>query len=237
MNPLRNAAKLAGKKFYKGRPCIRGHHGLRYVTSGTCLQCEQEIFILRKQKRQRTIIRIPKIATGQCSHCGSIFEKTNNANQHCSTECRFWSKVKKLGPNDCWPWIGAIKPEGHGSFRSEGKRSGKVITAHRYAYQIGSGIPLSELKRKKWGDLYVCHTCDNPPCCNPKHLYLGSHFTNMRDMYDRGRNVGSLGKRRYGADIIKKVMKLRSEGLSQQSIADKTGVSQTVVSAMLRGKY
>lgn len=240
MNKQRQTAKDLGLMFYKSGPCVRGHDSKRYVSSGTCWQCEQEVFIARKMARNAALsaARVPKVSIGYCDRCGASFEKTNNANRHCSTECRFWSKVDKRGPDECWPWMGAKRREGHGMFREFGERSGGNATnAHRYAYQIGSGVPLSELTRKKWGDLYVCHTCDNPPCCNPRHLYLGTHYTNMRDMNDRGRNVGRLGQKKYGRAIVERVQRMRSRGLSQQKIADTVGVPQTTVSEMVRGKY
>lgn len=97
---------------------------------------------------------------------------------------RFWDKVEKLGPDECWPWKAAKDPRGYGRIggdrrRSSGKRA--VELAHRIAYQLEIGdVPLG---------LFVCHRCDNPTCCNPAHLFLGTCKDNNQDMYAKGRDA------------------------------------------------
>lgn len=87
-------------------------------------------------------------------------------------EQRFWSKVNKA---DCWIWIGATNSKGYGSFGLDGK----TTSTHRISYMIHKGdIP---------GGMVVCHTCNNPPCVNPDHLYLGTAYDNMRQAADEGR--------------------------------------------------
>lgn len=85
----------------------------------------------------------------------------------------FWSRVERGGPDDCWPWKEYIGRAGYGTV----KWIGKVSRAHRIAYLLANG-PYSD-------DLFICHRCDNPPCCNPAHLYAGSPADNMRDRGDR----------------------------------------------------
>jgi hypothetical protein len=177
------------------------------------------------------------VASGACELCGRHFEKRNNANRYCSLECRFWSKVEKRDQSECWSWLGGKNKNGYGSFNiGLTKAEGKIVNAHRVAYELGSGVPLSTLKPKQWGDLYVCHTCDNRNCVNPRHLYLGSHATNTKDMDDRGRRVPR-ADRKFTAGQIAEVFRLRGLKKSQQNIASQTGISQSVVSEMLRGKY
>lgn len=94
----------------------------------------------------------------------------------------FWSKVKKLGPKDCWPWTGNKRRDGYGKY----KRLGKQYLAHRYALESTNG--------KLREGLLVCHTCDNPNCCNPNHLFSGTHLDNNRDSKEKGRN--SYGEKR-----------------------------------------
>lgn len=75
---------------------------------------------------------------------------------------------------ECWPWMG-YRHRGYGEV-SWGMR---MQRAHRIAWMLANGpIPSG---------LWVLHKCDNPPCCNPAHLYLGTHDDNVRDKVERGR--------------------------------------------------
>lgn len=93
-------------------------------------------------------------------------------------EERFWGKVNRIGFEECWEWMAARDPNGYG--RIGGKRP-RAELAHRVAYRLTRGdIPLG---------LHVCHSCDNPPCCNPNHLFLGTDLDNNRDMRAKGRDA------------------------------------------------
>ena len=93
-------------------------------------------------------------------------------------ETRFWSKVDRTaGPDACWPWVARVGAGGYGVIRFGSKHR----RAHRVAYELAHGpIPT---------DLFVCHTCDNPRCCNPRHLWLGSPGDNMADRDSKGRQA------------------------------------------------
>lgn len=94
-------------------------------------------------------------------------------------EERFWSKVEKLGPDDCWEWLGGTRKGGYGSFWKDGKTK----VASRVSYEFVSGsIP---------DGMHCCHTCDNPPCVNPAHLFIGTSLTNVRDKMTKGRGAGN----------------------------------------------
>lgn len=93
----------------------------------------------------------------------------------------FWSRVDKspgLGPEgECWPWTGTRNQNGYGVVTVDGTRQ----RAHRVAWAITNG-PIPE-------GLHACHHCDNPPCCNPAHLFLGTPGDNMADMNAKGRHA------------------------------------------------
>jgi HNH endonuclease len=90
---------------------------------------------------------------------------------------RFWSKVDGSGgPEACWPWTGAQNRGGYGA----AWHAGRVRTASRMAWEL-TNRPIPE-------GAHVLHRCDNPPCCNPAHLYLGDDAANHADMVGRRRS-------------------------------------------------
>lgn len=89
----------------------------------------------------------------------------------------FWESVDKRGENECWPWIGCRLAEGYGRFKSEGK----FIAAHRFSFILHKGMPPVDKP-------CVLHECDNPPCCNPKHLFPGTKKDNTDDCIKKGRH-------------------------------------------------
>lgn len=103
------------------------------------------------------------------------------------TSSRFWGKVDKRGPGDCWEWQASVGKKGYGYFYLWGKWT----TAHRACLEM-------ILCGRVGGDMLVCHVCDNPPCVNPAHLFLGTAQDNTNDMMRKGRHVAPEPRR--GAD-------------------------------------
>lgn len=150
-----------------------------------------------------------------------------------STVARFWRKVKITKPAECWEWIASrftAKKEQYGCFHI-GKRT---LTASRVAYAIGYG--------EEPGRSSVLHKCDNPPCCNPAHLYLGTQADNGRDMRERGR---ARGAPRYGsANASAKLTEAQVTVIRQRidaghrntDIARDFGVHHSTISVIRRGR-
>ena len=87
---------------------------------------------------------------------------------------RIWDKIKLGNADECWEWEGYRKPDQPYGLLFDGK---KYYYAHRLAYEYFNG-PIPD-------GLFVCHKCNNPPCCNPHHLYAGTAKDNMRDKSER----------------------------------------------------
>lgn len=94
---------------------------------------------------------------------------------------RFWSYVDRRGEDECWPWIGSGLPKGYGTIYVGG---GRYLSTH-VALEL-AGVPRN-------GAAMALHSCDNPPCCNAKHLRWGTALENSADMVARGRNEKSKG--------------------------------------------
>lgn len=156
----------------------------------------------------------------------------------------FWNRVSKAGDSDCWTWQGPTSESGYGTLYWRGRHS----RAHRVSYEITHGrIP---------GGLHVLHRCDNRPCCNPAHLWLGTHTDNMRDMFAKGRCRRASGAEHYTAlrpgcrargeknrnsrltefQVSALLAEYVSRVTKQRDLARKYGVSQRLVSNIVHNR-
>lgn len=144
---------------------------------------------------------------------------------------RFWEKVDRRGPNECWNWTAGHGNYGYGTFTYKGH----AHNASRVAYIFTFG----EIS----GEVDVLHTCDNPPCCNPAHLFLGTALDNVHDMFakHRNRNNAPKGSRVHGAKLkesdVLRIRELYSKWhMAQKDIARLYHVSQPTIGYLLRGE-
>ena len=131
---------------------------------------------------------------------------------------RFWDKVQLS--EGCWLWTGATNPHGYGLISY--KRS-RCKLAHRLAWELLRG-PIPE-------GVDVLHDCDNPPCVNPAHLFLGNEQDNVNDMYSKGRQ-NNVGRRRLSKEHIFEIKARLAEGQRPVDIAPRYSVTQQYVSQL-----
>lgn len=143
-------------------------------------------------------------------------------------EERFWSNVRKS--ENCWEWTRGLTHNGYGVFytSSFGK---KQFRAHRFCWEISFGkIPQG---------LLVCHTCDNPKCVRPSHLFLGTHSDNSKDMMRKGRSrsAGLKGEKspyhKLNDEKVRKIREMHKNGVSQADIARIFCVNKTAVNKVI----
>lgn len=129
-------------------------------------------------------------------------------------------------PGGCWVWMLARTASGYGHVRFHGR----MWRAHRLAYALAKGpIPAG---------LCVCHSCDNPACVNPDHLWLGTHLANRRDAVRKNRQAK--GEQQGHARLFRcEVMSAKeafSMGMASRDIARFYGVSRECVEGIVRGR-
>ncbi len=191
---------------------------------GTCKACHNEI-MKKWQKENRDKAKKAwtkfnrKRRKGRiCKFCGSNY-KIANSQQGCSLKCRFELAVERK-ENGCWHWLKGKKGNGRNGYGSM-SINGKHMVASRISYELHKG-PITE-------GLYVLHTCDNPICVNPNHLYLGTNQQNMNDMKNRGRSQkGKNLFRKYSKQQCQNVFRLRQKGKIYKEISQLTGVKESM---------
>ena len=141
----------------------------------------------------------------------------------CSDKCKFLGYIKKT--DSCWFWLGRKDDDGYGEIGL----NGKILRAHRYAYELFKGEIDPEL--------LMLHTCDKRDCVNPDHLFMGTADDNAKDMVkkDRQRRGSSVGTSKLIEDEVLIIKSLIKNGLSDRSIAPMFFVSECTIRWIRKG--
>lgn len=173
-------------------------------------------------------------------YCGKHYQRWKKFGDPLHTEVKnpgvrggtVLERIESIGwdvtADDCWEWRGHRAEDGYGIVRGPDGRKGQ---AHRLYYEALNG----QIPRR----IFVCHHCDNPPCMNPKHHFLGTALDNNQDRARKRRS--SRGEGHYAHKLTwERVREIRSRyslgQVSQQALADEFGVSQPVISGIVRHK-
>lgn len=176
-----------------------------------------------------------------CQGCGDTFVRNSSptsgrANTFCSKKCYgkamvrgpedFWYGVQISGPDECWTWKGATTRGGYGHLKYQ---LGWVYS-HRLAWELTQGSVPSGLK--------VLHRCDNRPCCNPNHLFVGTQAVNVEDMVAKGRQQRGEGHYRSSltASDVVRIRSLHADRIPMSAIAKAYEVGKKTIEAIVYRK-
>lgn len=124
----------------------------------------------------------------------------------------FWLRVDRTDPDGCWPWLGTRTDKGYGRLRNGDSQ----LRAHRIAFELAKGkIP---------DGLLVCHSCDNRLCCNPAHLFAGTHADNHADRDRKGRHASVLTH-----DDVRLIRSLLHQGARPNDLSARFGISADMI--------
>lgn len=182
-----------------------------------------------------------------CEHCATTFtvKPSQSHLRFCSLPCywawgrahgpsladRFWAKVRKAGPNECWLWLGSKNKRGYGKM-TKGGSGRKLVYVTHVSWFLAHGV---------WPEKFMLHECDNPSCVNPGHLFEGDALANNRDAARKGRN--SHGERRPNAKLTEdQVAEIRRRYIPYHPVhggaamAREFGVGSRTVNDIVRGR-
>jgi hypothetical protein len=140
----------------------------------------------------------------------------------------FWTRVEVGKINDCWPWKKSLNKYGYGNTRFNGVKK----YAHRVAYELHTG--------KNIDGLVAMHICDNPKCCNPNHLVMGTHADNQNDKTKKNRQAkGEINGQSLlnDAQVLEARKKYKPRVVTYKMLANEYGVCKDTMQKAVRGIY
>jgi hypothetical protein len=171
-----------------------------------------------------------------CSWCGSTYSRRNDRpGQFCSRVCKesaekqanidsFWLRCSDADENGCREWLGTRNKSGYGKVMI----NRRDMRTHRVAWELTYG-PIPD-------DMFVCHQCDNPPCCEPTHLFLGTPADNIhdRDQKGRQRRGANVNTAKLTPDDVRKMRRFYETGaFSKAELGRLFGVSKHAAMAVI----
>jgi hypothetical protein len=178
---------------------------------------------------------MPRYHSRNCDYCGAFY--TGAGKKYCNTICfgkantqdiniRFWSKVNIKSESECWEWTKSKDKYGYGQFAIKGG----MTKSPRIAWALTYG----DIPNKKC----ICHNCDNPSCCNPAHLFVGTHQDNAQDRLSKGRQSRLFGISNPACKLsneqVLTIIKLYETGtVFQRELAIIFGVSRSRIGAIV----
>lgn len=195
--------------------------------------CGQKTELATYSSRQRHCVRGKPLRFIQGHH--KIFVNQHSVSRLPFPE-NFWYHVDKKGDDECWEWNGQRQNPHKGKNNDWGNYGlfyykDKTRKAHQVSYELAHGeIP---------DGMFVLHKCDNPPCVNPNHLFLGTTTDNMKDMVSKGRNVCRIGSENQNSKLtnekVVEIRKLIASKVPLRRIAKMFGVSDCPIRLIAKG--
>ena len=200
-------------------------YGRLTVTSFSHKKARKSYFNCECECGNKIVARGDQLKSGNTKSCGCYHRDQITKG---TEKDRFWAHVDK--PGDCWEWLASKGPNGYGQFTATVDGRLRNMRAHRLAY-IWAGNDLQ-------ADDILCHTCDNPSCVNPNHLFVGTHQDNMADKVEKDRQAKGEG---IAVSIltepqIHEIRRRFAFGESGPTIADDFGVTKQCVYAIAKRK-
>ena len=164
-----------------------------------------------------------------------IGREVRNAGRPANTPEILWSKVDKKGEDECWNWIGLKNKQGYGRVQI----NEYSYLAHRVIYSLVYPNIIEWRAPKNSSESgFILHRCDNPSCCNPKHLFVGNHADNMADKAAKGRSPDYSGDKGPRAKLTmvqaREIRQLRKDGVSARELAKRYEISLPSIKTLLR---